>query len=161
MTLLALFAGGIYETVIVGFRAVNAAASRAELRQQLANALDRLTREASIAHNVDKAIDQRFQFDTDLDGDGSNDNNVNYVVQNGGLDRVFSGATVTLVKNVSALDFDYIDLNGTSNATCDSTSSCGSNCCRSEVRVVDITITATEHNETISLTSAVELRNNS
>ena len=158
MTLLGIFFGAVYETLIGGLRIVNAGSDRERLRQQLANTLDRLTREASAASNVDRAQDQRFQFDADLDGDGNNEDNINYVVQNGGLDRVYSGDTVTLVKNVSSLDFDYIDQNGTTNATCDSTSSCGSNCCRSEVRVVQITITGTVGSESMSVAGAVCLR---
>ena len=158
VSLLGIFFGAVYETLIAGLRTVNAGNDREALRQQLSNALDRLTREASAANNVDRAQDQRFQFDADLDGDGNDEDNINYVVQNGGLDREYSGDTVTLVKNVSSLDFDYIDQNGASYGTCDSTSSCGSNCCRSEVRVVQITITGTRGNESMSVAGAAYLR---
>jgi hypothetical protein len=158
MALLGAFFTGVYETLITGLRTVNAADEREDIRQQLTVALDRLTREASAANTVDRAQNQRFQFDADLDGDGADEDNINYVVQSGELDRVYSGDTLPLVKNLAALDFDYIDNTGTTYTTCDSTGSCGSNCCRSEVRVVLITITATKDTESMSVAGGVHLR---
>ena len=69
-------------------------------------------------------------------------------------------SSVIILSNLTAFDFNYVEQNATaSQATCDSTSSCGSNCCRSEARVVQVTMTATRGQETISVSGAVYLRN--
>ena len=126
-----------------------------QLRQQLAGALDALTREASLANNVDNAEDQRFQFDADLDGNGTTENNVNYQVSGGDLQRVYNGATVTLVRDLTSLDFDYVDTTDANLAVPVSPQPT-----RDTIRVVQITATATKDQETISLASAAYLRNN-
>lgn len=170
VSLLAVFIGAMYETVLTGLRAVNAGDERERLRMELTNALDRLTREASMARNVDRGRDTRFQFDADYDGDGSSsgserDVNYNYDAANQALQRDNSGgSTITIASHVTSLDFDYLDSAGAPTYTsCDSTSGCGvagdGTCCRSEVRVVLITMTGTNDQETVSVTDAVALRN--
>ena len=154
ISLLGLFIGAVYESVIVGLRVVNASDEREDIRQQLANALDLLLREGSLASNVDNAEDQRFQFDADIDGDGSANTNINYRVQSGDLQRVYSGDTVTLVRDLASLDFDYVDLNGAAMTPPVTGAS------RDNIRVVQVTATATRDNETISLANATHLRNN-
>ena len=159
VTLLGLFIGAVQESLIVGLRAANAADERETIRLQLARALDQFTREAAASYNVDCAMDQRFQFDArDINGDGSNDNNINYRVTSGVFERVFGGATLTQVADLAALDFDYLDSSGASLANC-SASDCGLASCRSSLRVVQVTVTATKDHETVSVTDAVHLRN--
>lgn len=155
VSLLSIFVGSVYESVVVGLRTANAADKREDIRQQLAGALEALTREASLASNVDNAEDQRLQFDADLDGNGTTENNVNYQVSSGDLQRVYSGTTVTLVRDLTSLDFNYADSTGA-----DLTTPVGSQPTRDTIRVVQITATATKDNETISLASAAYLRNN-
>ena len=170
MSLLAIFIGAMYETALTGLRAVNSGDERERLRMELTNALDRLTREASMARNVDRATDTRVQFDADYDGDGSStgsEDNVNYNYDSSSqiLQRDNSGgSTITIASHVTSLDFDYLDSAGSPTYTsCDSTSGCGSagdgTCCRSEARVVLITMTGTNDQETVSVTDAVNLRN--
>jgi len=153
-----IFIGAVYESVIIGLRAVSTANDREIVRQQLIRALDRLTREASAANTVDYAQDQRFQFDADLDGDGSSENNINYAVSSGVFQRSYGSETLNLVSNLTSLDFDYVDENNVLNGSCDFTSSCGSRCCRSDVKVAHLTMTATKNNEVFSITGAVCLR---
>ena len=154
-----------YDVFIAGLRVANAASTRERIRLQLAQVLDRLTREAATARNVDRAQATRFQFDADYDGSGgssgSEDNvNYNYDSANSEFERDDSGgSTVVVADHVTSIDYDYIDDTGTTYTTCDSTSSCGSNCCRSEVRAVLVTMTATIGGETISVTDAATLRN--
>ncbi len=164
VSLLSIFIGAIYETVIVGLRAVNAADEREDVRGQLFSALDRLTRETRMARNVDHATDQQFQFDMDTDGDGAStgaEQNVDYEVIGGVLTRAANGGSaVTIVRSLTSLDFNYLK-NGsvTEYSTCDATSSCSSQCCRTDVRAVLITASATRDQETISMTSAAFLDN--
>ena len=156
ISLLAIFMAAVYESVISGLRVANASDEREAIRQQLANTLDLLIREASIASNVDNAEDQRFQFDADLDGNGTTENNVNYNVSSGDLQRTYNGITVTLIRDLSSLDFNFVDSGGSTLST-----PVGSQPTRDTIRVVQITVTATNDQETISLTSAAYLRNNS
>ncbi len=153
LVLCASFVGALYETILVALRAAHNADDRETVRQQLSNALDRIVREGALAYNVDQAQDQRFQFDADLDGDGSNETNINYVVQSGDLVRTQGGVTVTLIRDLTSLDFDYVDLNDAAMATPVPSGS------RDDVRVVRILVTAGRNNETITLASAVFLRN--
>ena len=154
ITLVALFLGAVYETVIVGLRTVNAADDRETIRSQLTSALDRFVRDASVANNVDLGQDAQFQCDT------PSVNNVNYQYSNGVLTRQdASSSQITILSNLTAFDFDYIDVNGTSYASCDNTSSCGSRCCRSNARVVEVSATVTKDTETITVATAAFLRN--
>jgi prepilin-type N-terminal cleavage/methylation domain-containing protein len=155
VSLLGIFFGAVYETAIVALRAVHAADGREDLRQQLAHALELLTREAALASNVDQAQDQRFQIDADIDGDGGNETNINYRLQSGALERVHSGDTSYLVRGVTSLDFDYVDENNAAMSTPVGSSD------RDDIRVMQVTITAVSGAESISLTSAAYLRNNS
>lgn len=156
ITLFGLFIGAVYETVIVGLRVVNAMDEREEIRQELSNALDRLTREARMARVVDLAQASRFRFDADFDGDGSsagNEVDIDYQSQSGALVRMRGSETLTLVKNVTSLGFDYIDLNGSELTTPVS----GPN--RPTIRVVEMTITATNDDESIAMTTSTFLTN--
>ena len=154
VVLFSIFFGAVYESVIIGLRVANASEEREALRQEISNALDQLTREVSLASNLDNAEDQRVQFDADLDGNGTTENNVNYQVSSGAFERAYNGATVTLIKNVTALDFDYLDSSGANLAT-----PISSQATRDTVRVVQVTVTATKDNETISMASAAFLHN--
>jgi len=154
VSLLGIFIGAVYEVVIVGLRVVNAADEREDINQQLTKALDLLTREASLINNVVSAQDQRLKFDADLDGNGTTENNIEYQVSSGTLQRSYSGATVTLVNNLTSLDFDYTDLNGAAMTTPIPGSDLDN------IRVVQISVTATKDNEAISLATAAFLRNN-
>ncbi len=168
LTLLSFFFGAVYDTVIVGLRSVGSADTREDLRMQLTRALDRFTREVRMARNVTFAQDQQFQFDADFNADGNSTDpgeaTINYQVSGTHLNRSQGGGSpVAVISNLSIsspLDFNYYEQGSTTeSATCDSTSSCGSNCCRSEVRVVVITTTVTRGNETISMTSSAFLGN--
>ena len=168
MTLLSLFLGAVYETVMVGLRSVGAADAREAIRFQVTRSLDRFTREVRMAQTVDRAQDQRFQFDADFNGDGDSGDageaNINYQVSGTTLTRTQGGSTVTLIENLtptSAADlFQYYEVGSTSESdSCDNTSGCGGNCCRSEVRVVVINPTVTTSNESISTASSAFLGN--
>lgn len=148
LCLLGLFMGVVQEVVIVGLRAVHAADAREEIRQQLASALDRFTRDASIANNVDVAQTARFQFDT------PSVNNVDYVYSSGTLTRNdASSSQITILRNLTAFDFDYVDCQGTVYTGTVASSA------EDSLRVVQVVATVTKDQETIALTKSVFLRN--
>ena len=155
IVLLSVFIGAVYQATIIGLRSANHSDERETLRQQMANALDVMIREAALAGNVDNAEDDRFQFDADIDGDGSPENNINYRLQNGNLERSLSSTAVVLVNNVSSVDFSYRDNSDSNLAT-----PVVSQPARNTIRVMQITITAVNDDESISLASAAFLRNN-
>lgn len=159
LTLVALLMGGVYEPVFVGLRTVQATDQREDLRTQLARALDRLTREARMTRNVDVADETQFRFDADFTGDGQSqagagETDIQYRVQNGDFQRSQgTNAAFTLVPDVSAVAFDYVDVTGTAHDVC------GGGCTASTLRVVQVTITAAKNGETVSLAGAAYLEN--
>lgn len=152
--LMAIFFGTVYEVVIVGLHVATAADQREDVREQLANALERLSREANLASNVDVAEDQQLQFDADITADGTIDQDIIYRVQNGDLERSYNGITTVLARDLASWDFDYTDLNGTTL----STPVTGNNL--NWLRVGLITASATRGTETVTLATAVCLRDN-
>ena len=155
VSVLAAIIAAVYETAIVGLRTASADDQRESLRVQLVRAVDLLTREAQLTSHVDHAQDQQFQLDADLDGDGTTENNINYQVTGGQFQRTYNGTTVTLVSNLSALDFDYVDLTGAAMSTPVGSGS------RDDIRILQITMTAATGAESVSLTAAAYLGNNS
>ena len=149
MSLLGIFFGGVYETVITGLRTVNMADSREGLRQQMAHAFDLLTREASLANNVDTSTSSQVQFDADLNGDGTTENDILYQVSGTSLQRVYSsGPTLTLVTGLTTLTpFTYLDSSGNATNTA------------ANVRVIEVALTGTRNAETVSLAGAACRRN--
>ena len=175
MTLLGIFFGAVYETVLVGLRNVGSADTREGLRLQLARTLDRFTREVRMARNVTAATDTQFQFDADFNGDGdatdSGEAGVNYQISGTTLTRAQGGVTITILNNLSsasAVDvFQYYELNGTTESdTCNNGSGCGtatctpSGCqCLCEVRVAVLTATVTTGSETLTMSDSAFLGN--
>ena len=148
VSLLGLFMGAVQEAVIVGLRATNAADKREEIRQQLASALERFARDASVADNVDVAQTARVQFDT------PSVNNVDYVYSSGTLTRSdASSSQITILRNLTAFDFDYVDCQGTVYTGTVSGSAADS------LRAIQVVATVTRDQETISVTQAIFLRN--
>ena len=148
VSLLAMFFGAVYETVITGLRVVHAADDRENIRLQMTKALDLLTRETMAAYNVDHSQTQRFQIDlrvqdADANGQADNLNNINYQVVSGDLQR----EGVILVGDLTSLTFTYLDSNGNTTTTANN------------VRVMQVTMSATRNSETISMSTATRLRN--
>ena len=147
VTLLAAFFGAVYETVIVGIRSADSANDREAMRIQMMKTLDLLSREASAAYHVDNSTSSRFQFDmrvedSDGNGDSENQNNINYQVVSGNLQR--EGVTILPSATVT---FTYLDSSGNATTTA------------ANVRVMQVTMSKTVEGETLSLSAATRLRN--
>ena len=150
LSLVALFFGGVYETVITGLRVVQATLVREQLRAAAASALERLVRDLSLANNVDAAQDARFQVDT------SAVNDVDYRYDSSAHTLTRSDASVairTVLRNVTAFDFDYVDSAGASLTTPVSGAS------EDTIRVVQVQLTVASGSEQVSMAAAVYLRN--
>lgn len=149
--LFAVFAYAVQDAVLMGLRVVNWTTEREDARRQLATALERLTREAAAAYNVDNSTSTRFQFDArlvdnDADGDPENLTNINWRVQNGDLERVQGGTTVVLMRDLASLTFTYLDSAGSATTTAN------------DVRVMQVTASATVDSETITMATSTYLR---
>lgn len=153
-----LFLTAVQETIFTGLRTVDSAHRREDIRLQLAKALDRLTREASYASAIDTLSSTRFQFDADIDRDGALENvssgtspdetDIEYRDLSGDFVRRDSKGDIPLVGDLTSVAFEYLDADGSSTSTA------------ADVRVVQITISATSGSETLTLAGAVYLRNN-
>ena len=150
IALLAIFFGGVYETVIVGLRVVHASDTREELRGEAINAFERFTREACLAKTVRQATASVFEFDADLNADGTAETNIIYQVLSGDFVRTYGGTTTILVKDWSSSTFSYLKQ--------DRVAWVSGTDALSTIRVVQATLTAAKNTETISLTNASYLR---
>lgn len=150
ISLLAIFFGGVFQTVVVGLRLTALGDDHSRLQQQLAATLDRLTREVMVAEDVDAAEDDRFQFDTPAV------NNVEYDYDSaaGTLTRDDpASAPVVVLRNITSLDFNYVDSAGSTLTTPVGESS------EDTIRVAQVTVTLTKASTTLSMTSAAYIRN--
>ena len=148
VSLLGIFIGAVYESVIVGLRSVNAADDREQLRSQVASSLERFLREAALASDVDGADDDEFQFDTPTLS------NVQYLYSSGTLTRdAASELQTTILQGITSFDFEYFDTAGTQLSTPVTGSA------EDTIRVVQVTVTVTRDTETVSVASAAFLRN--
>lgn len=168
-----LFMVGVYETVITGLRLANAADEREQIRQGLADVLERFSRDASMCVNLDEGEDAQFQCDVDANGVGGStgtERDHNYTVSGSTLTWNYSGSPAgaqTILRNITSWDFNYLRAgSATEYTTCDLTSASGSatcvdaaNCCQADARTVIVTATLTRDTETISATTAVPLMN--
>lgn len=146
ISMLGIFLGAVYETVIAGLRTMSAVDDREEIRLRLTSALDRLTREASTASNLDVAQTAQVQFDT------PSVNNVVYTYTSGTgiLTRDdASSPLVTILRNLTAFNFEYLNCLGAvyGSGNIDT------------IRVVRASATVTQGSETVSVWSAAYLRN--
>lgn len=148
ISMMGMFFGGVYETVLAGLRTMSAADDREEIRLRLTSALDRFTREAGTASNLDTAQAAQFQFDT------PSVNNVVYAYtgSTGILTRDDAGAgspLVTILRNLTEFDFEYLDCLGAvyGSGNIDT------------IRIVRASATVTRGGETVSVWSAAHLRN--
>jgi type II secretory pathway pseudopilin PulG len=158
LSLSGLFIGAVQETLITALRTVDSARRREDIRLQLARALDRLTREASYASEIDTMSSTRFQFDADIDRDGTLENvssgadpdetDIEYRDLAGDFVRRDSKGDLPLVSDLTSVTYEYLDASGNATSTA------------ADVRIVQIAIGATSGSETISLAGAVYLRNN-
>lgn len=146
-SLFGLFMTAMFDTVLTGLRVTHTAGDRERIRQELVAVLDRMTREIAAAENVDDADDNRFQFDTvDV-------SNVEYDYASGALTHDDGDSSSRIVlRNITAFDFDYWDNTNTQLSTPVPGAS------EDTIRMVQVSITVTRNNETVTLAQAAFLR---
>ena len=144
--LLSMFFSVVYETAITGLRQVQSGDEREDARRQVAQALDRIVREAGTATEMDVAETDRIQFDT------AAVNNVLYQYSAAAQTLTRSDAAssaVIIARGLTAFDYDFID--------CLGVVSTGTVATEDRVRVIQIVATLTSGTETVSLTNAAAM----
>lgn len=148
LALAAAFLVAASELVVWGLRIVRAWQQREELRGQLSSVMDRWTRDAVAADNVDLAQDGEFKFDTPAV------DNVDYTYASTSMTRDDSATTQqTVLRYITSLDFNYFNSSGMQLSTPVASGSLSS------IRVVQLVATVSRNNETISMAAAACLRN--
>lgn len=150
LALSAAFLVAVSQSVVWGLRVVRTWHQREELRGQLVAVLDRLTRDAWAANDVDEATDDRFQFDTP----SANNNDYDYDGTTDILQHDSSATTqMTLLRYATSWDFDYYDSTGAQLTTP------VAGAAEDTIRVVQVMVTVSRNNETLSMAAAAYLRN--
>ena len=156
ITLLGLFLAAVQESLITGLRATHTADNREAVRRELANALDQFVRDVSQAQDVDDAdlLDGsntgQFQFDT------PSVSNVEYSYDASADTLSYDDANVSqriIARYVTSFDLTYVDNTGATLSEPVAGSS------EDNIRVVQVTATATIGDETLTLSDAAYLRN--
>jgi len=150
--LAALLAGSVYESVAVGRRAVESAQEE-DLREQLAAAMELLTRELILASDVETAEDQRVQFGADLNDDGEPER-VSYEAIGPTLVRRSGTVSVTLLRGLNSFDLNYLDAAGRPMATPVTGASLD------EIRVAEVNATVSQEAESWSVANGIYLAHN-
>ena len=150
LVLTGIFFGVVYDTVIIGLRAVNAADERETIRQELTGALERFVRDAGTGSNVDSADTAQFQFDTP----SVNDVQYTYDSAAGTLSRGDAATTQRIIlRNLTAFDFNFFDSTGAQLSEPVAPSA------EDTIRVVEMTATVTKDQEVVTVAHAVFVRN--
>ncbi|MBI3011058.1 MAG: prepilin-type N-terminal cleavage/methylation domain-containing protein [Candidatus Omnitrophica bacterium] len=147
-----IFLVAVQESVIHGLRVVDVTDEREEVQEELAFSFERLTRELAQAITFTTADATQVVFTVDLNEDDSAET-VDYSLSNGQLVRTESGTSVSVVKNAQSVSFAYTDLDGNSLSTPVASGS------MDDIRVVTVSVTADLEDETITVPTAVFVRN--
>ncbi len=137
---------------VAGLRTWNSGVNRAEIRQDGTLALEKMVREISQADSFTIAHADRVKFDADLDDDGGNED-ITFATDDNRLIRTVSGTSTVLAYNVQSFGLLYRDLN---NAVMPFPIT-GNN--RDNIRVIIMSLTMSNADETIDLSSGAYARN--
>lgn len=157
IVLFSILAIAVFWTFVVGLRAWGSGMDRAIIRQDANLAIERMVREISQASEISMAKSDEIQFDADLDGDGlvetikfdvSNDNNLERTEVITGPDIV-----VTIARNVQDFTLRYLDGDN------DTLLIPVAGPTQDDIRVIVISLTLDDGDETITLSSSVYARN--
>ncbi len=153
-----IFTGVVSWTFVVGLRTWGSGRDRAYIRQDANLAIERMVREVSQASEIETAKADEIEFEADLDQDGSVETIRFDVSNDDDLERteVIAGPdiVVTMAPNVQTFSLGYY-LDGDNDTLL--TSVTGST--RDDIRVVVMSLTLDDDDETITLSSSVYTRN--
>jgi len=153
-----IFAGVVSWTFVVGLRVWGSGRDRAYIRQDANLAIERMVRELSQVSEISTAKSDEIEFEADLDQDGSVAIIRFDVSSDDDLERteVITGSdtVVTMAPNVQTFSLGYY-LDGDNDTLL--TSVTGPS--RDDIRVIVISLTLNDGDETITLSSGAYTRN--
>ena len=155
MVLLFSLIAGISGLVFaVGLRSWNSALNRAKVRQDCALAMERMVRELAQTDSVARARVGDVTVDVDLDNNGANES-LEFDVDNANnLTRDVDGVTTILASGVGTFTLSYLDAdNNTLSAPVNPQAT------RDTIRVISILMTASQGDESFTLSSSAYCRN--
>lgn len=149
IALLAVIVGFTGWSFVVGLRVWNSGWNRAQIQEDANLAIETMVRELSQASDITTADDGEIIFEADLDDDGAVET-ATYNVNNSNLIRTIDAVATVLAPNVQAFGLSYLDLNNSPWILPQDPA---------DIRVVTISLTMSNVDETFSLSSSAYLRN--
>lgn len=152
IVLFSMLAAATFWTFVVGLRAWGSGRDRAYIRQDANLAIERMVRELSQAKSFTIAQADQVKFDADIDNDDT-DETVTFAISDSSLERTVDGTTTVLTPDLQTLEFSYRDLNDVAMAL----PITGND--RDNIRVIVMSLTLNEGDETFVLSSSAYARN--
>ena len=149
LTLFIIIVGFAGWSFIVGLRAWNSGQNRAEIRLDGTLAIEKMVRELSQASDITTADEDEIIFEADLDDDGTVET-VTFNVSNNNLIRTVNAVATVLASNVQTFGLSYLDLNNSPWTLPQDPV---------DIRVITISLTMSNLDETFSLSSSTYVRN--
>ncbi|NQU95198.1 MAG: hypothetical protein HQ549_03070 [Candidatus Omnitrophica bacterium] len=157
VTLFLILGSVVLWVFVVGLRSWDSGLNRANIRQSVNVALERMTRELGQASEVTQAKAGNITFQADLDENGTVETITFDVTNADNLERTESGRDILMVSNVQDFTLGYYLESGNDTLL----SSVNSPANRDTIRVVVISITVSEGDETLTFSTSAYTRNQS
>lgn len=154
IALFSMLTGVVVWVFVVGLRVWGSGMDRANLRQNANLAIERMVRELSLASEFKEAKLDKVKFKADL---GGLVEEIEYKIKNNNLQRKVKGGTeVILVRNVQDFTLGYYLESDSDNENLLEEVGGGA---KDDIRVVVISLSISEGDETITLSSSAYARN--
>lgn len=140
---------------VVGLRVWDSGRKRAGIRQESSWAMERMVREISQASSITDADEDEMAFVADLDDDDS-DETITFSISDNELIRTEDAVDVVLARNVQTFSLSYRDYDNTLLSIPSGVASQGK---RDLIRVIIVSLTMNNADETITLSSSLYVRN--
>lgn len=157
VTLFSILGSVVLWVFVVGLRSWDSGRNRADIRQSVNMALERMTRELSQASEITTAKAGNITFQADLDQNGTAETITFDVTNADNLERTESGVDILMVSNVQDFTLGYY-LESDNDTLL---SAVNSPATRDTIRVVVISITVNEGDETLTFSTSAYTRNQS
>ena len=152
MALFSVLVGSACWVFTVGLSVWSSGRGRSEIRQDSSIAMETMVRELSQASSFTIAQAGTVKFSADVDDDGA-DETITFNTSGNNLNRTVEDIAVVLARNVDTFQLAYYDLNN------NLLEQPLLGLQRDDIRVITISLTLSEADETFSLSSGVYARN--
>lgn len=154
IALFSILAVAVFWTFVVGLKVWGSGMDRGYIRQDANLSIERMVRELSEASEFSRARSDEVDFNADLDGDGSVETIKFDISNDNNLERTEDSIAVIMAGNVQTFTLGYY-LDGDNDTLLSSVTGPS----RDDIRVIVISLTLDDGDETITLSSSVYARN--